>query len=580
MTAAAAPSGRVGSIALLTFSALILAPAILSLWCEPTPIEDRLQACAYSIVLWTVWLAIWGSSYRACLAATPLLIITPVAVYLLLAYHSQPTPAVIGIIAETDFEESSQFLRGLWLPVALAYGLTAATAIIALRLMHRQDILWRHRSRWWVLIMAPSAWCALFLLYQRQEAIAADLRPPSDPFRIAPEPLAIENLRNALPFGVVLELSDYLAGERNIAVAERALAGFRFGARQSLSTSDRQVYILVIGESARRDRWSLYGYARATSPQLQQESNLVSYSNVVTVATATRISVPVMLTRKPAEQALNSVFSERSLVSAFKEAGFTTYWLSTQAPVGLFDAPIAMYAKESDHLAYFNKGGGLGLTPPDGVMIDSLKRDLATASEARQLIVIHTLGSHYDYRFRYPPAFDIFKPSPSADEPGSLHDAAFRIKLDNAYDNSILYTDYFLSEVIAAVKHSDRPLAAMLYLSDHGEDLFDLACGEAGHGRATLTSYRIPFLFWYSDGYQRTFPRKIELLREHRDEPLTTQSVFPTMLDAADIHFGSEDLSRSLVSAAFTIHPRIVTTFTKAIDFDRAHLNKSCELEN
>jgi glucan phosphoethanolaminetransferase (alkaline phosphatase superfamily) len=568
-------------VGLFLFSAVFLAPAWMLLFVPAAPIGDRLEAVAYSVVLWVAWIAIWRSGYRACVAATPFLLLVPPAAHVLLSYHSLLTPAVLGIIAETNSEESAQFLRGLWLPIALAYGVVLASAAAAVWLLHGNDVVWRHRSRVWVLGVVGLVFGSMHLLDMHFQAAARDLRAPDNPFRSTPLPQVLENIRPSFPFGVFVQLADYLDAQRKIASAHAALAQFRFGARQKSDLTEGQLYVLVIGESSRRDRWSLYGYPRATNPLLQQESHLVTYSNVVSAATATRISVPVILTRKPGALALQPLFPERSLVSAFHEAGFATRWLSMQAPVGIFDSPIAMYAREADQATYYNRSGGFGLTPPDGVMLEPLKQGLAAQSNSRALVVIHTLGSHFDYRYRYPPAFEKFKPSPTRDEQVSLHDPGSRDKVNNSYDNSILYTDYFLSQVIAAIKASGRPIAAMLYVSDHGEDVFDPQCGlVAGHGRATPVVYQVPFLFWYSDEYAQRFPDKIAALRAHRDQAITTEAVFPLLLDAADIHFPGEDPTRSPMSPSFAPHPRIVVNFRTSVDFDHAHMGKNCELVN
>jgi glucan phosphoethanolaminetransferase (alkaline phosphatase superfamily) len=136
--------------------------------------------------------------------------------------------------------------------------------------------------------------------------------------------------------------------------------------------------------------------------------------------------------------------------------------------------------------------------------------------------------------------------------------------------------------VIAAVKASGRPLAAVLYVSDHGEDLLDGGCGKSGHGHATPQSVRVPLFFWYSDTYQQTFPEKVATLRRRSKEPLTTESVFPLLVDAAAIQFPTEDTTRSVMSPSFTRHaPRIFRTMEgSTINFDRAHQNAECELVN
>ncbi len=571
-----------GALGLALFSLLLLIPAILAPILAQLPIAGSASALALSIVLWVFWLALWQTPRQACLAATPFLMVMPVTLYLLLTYHSQLNPAIIAIILETNIEESQQYLRGLWLQIILSYGALIAVAGLALRLMARYEVRWQRRYRLLALFSAPVVFGALHLIYQPLATAAAALASVDNPYRTTLWPLELESTRLTAPFGLILQTTDAIEAERKIADVSRARETFRFGAHQTPDTAERQVYVLVIGESSRKDRWALNGYTRPTSPRLQQEANLVSFGDVITVAPATRISVPIIVSRKTSAQALNWEFGERSLVSAFREASFSTYWLSTQAPVGTFDATFATFAKEADHIAYYNVTGGTNDTPLDGVMIEPLKRILANTAEGRQFIVIHTLGSHLDYRRRYPDEFDVFKPSLAKRGADLLHDRDFMEKLTNTYDNTILYTDYFLSEVLAAIKASGRPLAAMVYVSDHGEDLYDGGCGNRGHGKATVAGLRIPLFFWYSDLYGQRFPAKVAQLGQHRNEPLTTESIFPLLLDAAEIHFPTEDLTKSVMSASF-VRPfsRIAHPVNAMdIDFDRAHLNSECELRN
>lgn len=572
-------SSRTGYSTFAVFTLLLLSPVIAGLLLLPGEETDRFQALGYSILLWAWWVALCGNGYRACVLASPFLLFVPLDLYLLTAYHARLTPTIFGIISESDLTEATQFLSGLWLPAAAGYLFVFTAASVSLWLLRRRNLVWRHRSRVWVLFMVPLIVGGLYLIYEQQEAVAKDLKPFPNPFRVAPMPAAIENLRDTFPVGLILQFVDYVDGSRKLALMRDSLAHFRFGAAQTGSYEGRQAFILVIGESARADRWSINGYARLTSPRLARERNLINLTNAVSVAPMTRLAVPVILTRKPGKEASQPAFPERSLVSAFSEAGFSTYWMSTQSPLGLHDSPFSIYAKESEHVAYFNLTGSWNETPQDTVMLPHLK-EVLSGPEPRQLIVIHTLGSHYDYRYRYTEQFDLFKPSPTRNEPLSLHDQASKEKLNNAYDNSILYTDYFLDEVITAVRASRRPLAALMYVSDHGEDLFDQGCENSGHGRSTRATYRIPFFFWYSDEYAKRFPAKVSALSQHRTEPVTTEAVFPTLVDAADIHFAGEDLTRSVSSPAFQPHRRIVTGFWGNLDYDHAHLNDQCELVN
>lgn len=93
----------------------------------------------------------------------------------------------------------------------------------------------------------------------------------------------------------------------------------------------REIYVLVIGEASRADSWSLFGYDRETTPRLEKREGVVPFSNVLTQSNATHKSVPIILS--PASAAnYDSIYVQKSLITAFKEAGFQTWYLSNQVP--------------------------------------------------------------------------------------------------------------------------------------------------------------------------------------------------------------------------------------------------------
>jgi glucan phosphoethanolaminetransferase (alkaline phosphatase superfamily) len=210
---------------------------------------------------------------------------------------------------------------------------------------------------------------------------------------------------------------------------------------------------MVIGESSRYDRWSLNGYARETNPLLSQEANLVALPDVITSVSATRLSVPVIISRKPATQSLKDGFSEKSFLTAFKEAGFKTFWLSNQISFGKFDTPVSVFAKEADVVDFLNLGGFTDNSNYDEVLFGPLKHALADPAP-KKLIVLHTLGSHWNYSHRYPKQFDKWQPSLFGVDKPVYTDIRIKEQLNNSYDSSILYTDWFLAHVIDALKET------------------------------------------------------------------------------------------------------------------------------
>ena len=238
--------------------------------------------------------------------------------------------------------------------------------------------------------------------------------------------------------------------------------------------------MLVIGESSRYDRWEINGYKRGTNPLLKQENNLVSLQDLITPVSATRLSVPVIISRKPGRQSLTSGFTEKSVLTAFKEAGYKTYWISNQISFGQFDTPISAFAKEADVIQFMNLGGYSDQSNFDDILLEPLQNAMKDPSP-KKLIVLHTLGNHWNYSQRYPKEFDKWQPSLFGVDKPEYTDTKIKPQLYNSYDNSILYTDWFLSQVIGKLKSADV-MTSMFYVADHGQVLYDGDCNLAFHG--------------------------------------------------------------------------------------------------
>ncbi|MGB7479187.1 MAG: phosphoethanolamine transferase, partial [Burkholderiaceae bacterium] len=375
------------------------------------------------------------------------------------------------------------------------------------------------------------------------------------------------------PFGLALVLHDFWHERRYLAELAAHSARFTFGARREAAAAPAQVMVLVIGESSRHDRWSLNGYPRDTTPLLRRQPNLVSLSDLITPVSATRLSVPLMLSRKPAMQSLQADFAEKSALSAYREAGFKTWWLSNQMSFGKFDTPVSVYANEADVVRFLNRGDARDSTSHDEVLLPALARALADPAP-HKLIVLHTLGSHWNYSRRYPASYGRWQPSLSGIAQPAVTDPALKTALNNSYDNTILYTDWLLAQVIGQLAATRLP-AAMIYVSDHGQTLYDGSCKLAFHGHNTQYEFHVPALVWHSDAWGAAYPAKLEQLRRHRDAPLSTENVFHSLLDAAAIRYPDERLEWSIFSAQWRPHRRYVDSYGWA-DYDHARLRGDC----
>lgn len=258
---------------------------------------------------------------------------------------------------------------------------------------------------------------------------------------------------------------------------------------------------------------------------------------------------------------------------AFKEAGFRTYWLSNQMSFGQFDTPISVYAKEADVARYLNRGGFSTRSSYDEVLLDPFKAAIVDPAP-KKLIVLHTLGNHWNYSHRHPREFDKWQPSLFGMESPSHTDIGIKAQLNNSYDNSVLYTDWFLAQVIDVLKASGQ-MASLMYVADHGQTLYDGSCKLAFHGHNTQYEFHVPALIWYSDLYRITHPRKVSRLLKHRQARLATENVFHTLVDMADIRYETEQLDWSVLSSKFRPHKRYVDSYGWT-DYDNAAFKGDC----
>ncbi|MBR4994454.1 MAG: lipid A phosphoethanolamine transferase [Alistipes sp.] len=334
--------------------------------------------------------------------------------------------------------------------------------------------------------------------------------------------------------------------------------GFVYNATRSDSATMREIYVLVIGEASRAANWQLYGYKRKTTPLLAKRDDVILFRGVTTQSNTTHKSVPMLLSSvSPTEH--NMLYYRKGLPTLFNEAGFETYFISNQSPQG---AMIDHLAADADHTIYIDG------EQYDSKMVELMNRIIKTSPSQKMLFILHSYGSHFSYRKRYPREYAKFLP----DDDISISQENME-HIRNAYDNSILYTDYFLSEVIRSLRAYDNACSAMLYCSDHGEDLMDDRRNRFLHSSPTTSYYQlhIAALAWFSPYYDRYFSDKVSAARYNASNAATTHSVFHTMADIASIQSPYFRPSVSLVSREFdpTISRRYINDHNRAVPLDR-----------
>ena len=358
-------------------------------------------------------------------------------------------------------------------------------------------------------------------------------------------------MRNQLyPVNICYNL--YLAFERNAASENyrEASRDFKFDARSEHSATAPEVYVMVVGETARTHNFSLYGYPRNTNPLLSKTPGIKAFPNVTTQSNTTHKSVPMLLSAASAED-FERLFHEKGILAAFKEAGFHTVFISNQLPNHSF---IDFLGEQADEHYFLKKEDASQGNHYDEDLLQKLDEilPLADASSSahyhyryrKLFVVLHSYGSHFNYQERYPRSFAYFKPD-SRSEAKSEN----RRDLLNAYDNTIRYTDYILHGIIERLQKWEgvqaktdgvycQPTSAMLYTSDHGENIFDDNRKLFLHAAPKASDYElhVPFIIWTSDGFSKQYPDILKALGENRSKQVQSSlSAFHTMLGIGGI---------------------------------------------
>ena len=356
-------------------------------------------------------------------------------------------------------------------------------------------------------------------------------------------------MRNQLyPVNVCYNL--YLAFERNAASEnyKEASRDFKFDARSEHSATAPEVYVMVVGETARAHNFSLYGYLRDTNPLLSKTPGIIAFPDAMTQSNTTHKSVPMLLSAASAED-FERLFHEKGILAAFKEAGFHTVFISNQQPNHSF---IDFLGEQADEHYFLKKDASSEENHYDADLLKKLDEILSEADASssshyryrKLFVVLHTYGSHFNYQERYPRSFAYFKPdSKSEAKPENRQD------LLNAYDNTIRYTDYILHGIVERLQKWEKlqaktdgvycqPTTAMLYTSDHGENIFDDDRRLFLHAAPKASDYElhVPFIIWTSEGFGNEYPNTWKALGENRTKQVQTSlSVFHTMLGIGGI---------------------------------------------
>ena len=309
----------------------------------------------------------------------------------------------------------------------------------------------------------------------------------------------------------------------------------------SVLDSEEQVenIVLVIGESFSKFHSSLYGYKKETNPllsKLQNDSSLYVYENVTSACVTTIPSIKsIMLAYTNEKNDSIEWYKYLSLIEVMQKVGYRTFWFSNQSKTGLYDNEVGRFADICDEQLFIgDKHSGMARDTKDEELLPIVK-ECMIESHSKRFIIVQMMGSHAKYNKRYPSNFSRFSCDDYIDEYPLYSQEKRQIVAE--YDNTVLYNDSVVYELINILQ---RESAVVVYLSDHGEDVFRSSENYCGHAseldeRHWNVVRQIPLLVYTSQLFREKHPELQKRIEGAVNRPYRTDSIMYTIMDIAGV---------------------------------------------
>jgi heptose-I-phosphate ethanolaminephosphotransferase len=293
--------------------------------------------------------------------------------------------------------------------------------------------------------------------------------------------------------------------------------------------------VIIVGESLCREKMSLYGYVRPTTPRLDklfENGKLIRFETPEAHSVSTIESFTKFLTTYRGEDSIRW-YCCPTIIEIMQLAGYRCEWLSNQAKSGAIDRGISCFADLCDDAVFVgNKYAGLQKRDLDESLfpaVDSVIQHLC----GRNFIIVHLMGQHEEFSRRYPDTYSRFKASEYGEYPDNQRETLSR------YDNSVLYNDFVVDSIMRSF---DGTNTVVLYFSDHALDLYDSTPDMAKHGNhqnkiSEMAASKIPFVVYETDLYRRTHADIDDRLRSNISHKFILDDLIYTVMDIAGIGF-------------------------------------------
>ena len=435
----------------------------------------------------------------------------------------------IFVFLNTNFNEASEFMAIKMTPLLLLFIPYIALFIIVLKRIPQLSF----RSKGEIIV-----WSALWLFVV---------------IYFADNIIHKRFLRSAVPDVECAVISFIKESEEYNKLESREL----FQLDAELTTDDPTLVVIVVGESCNRNHMSLYGYGRETTPRLKARQDILVFDNVVSANSNTLYSVMNFLTENNMEhhRPLDSCIH---IFDVLHSTPYRSYWISNQAPIGLWENGVTNLVQNADVKTFVNVTSSSSMESTQTASYDQLLfvpfQSAISDTAKHKVVFLHLLGCHTQYNKRYPNDFALFE------DKGDK-----RTRNINTYDNAVYYNDFIVDSVFSMLKtyslsHPEIRFSA-LYFSDHGENVYDEGdyCGHNYSDKIPNANVEIPFVLWLS-------PSQKEYLDAH-NYPVTSQlhtpymidDLFHTIIDLCGIAIPCFDKTRSFINPDFnSTRPRIL----------------------
>jgi lipid A ethanolaminephosphotransferase len=485
-------------------------------WAEPATWGYAAAVFTALTALYLAAAVLVCTRYTAKPVLSVFLIGSAAAAYYIDRYAVYLDPTMVRNVLATNYQEAAELLGWRLALYVLVLGVLPATLVWWPRLKRRPPARALAVRLAWIAAAVALATASLLLVFSDLASLMRNHKQVR--YLITPGNVVASLASNAWGRGSRPEGPKVPVGQD-----ARLAASWHQRARPAL-------FVLVVGETARAQNFSLDGYARPTNPELAKR-DVVNFSHVTACGTSTEVSLPCMFSAiGRGDYDERRILGEESLLHVLARAGFGVLWRDNQSGCkGVCSGLPVQQMPTSGPPPLCADGRCL-----DDVLLDGLDT-VARDAKGNLFVVLHELGSHGPAYFkRYPPAFRRFTP---ACENEDLRTCS-REEIVNAYDNSLLYTDHVLGRLIDLLDAAQATHdTAMLYVSDHGESL-----GEGGlylHGVpyaiAPDVQTHVPMVMWLSPAFRRDFGIDEACLRRRAGQPASHDNLFHSLLGVLDV---------------------------------------------